>query len=98
MTTQNNKIVDPRNFENPLCAKANPILFYVDDEDEIDVKPEFSNKSYDDAIKICRQCSHSTDCAEWGIRNEKWGLWGGLTPQERVKIRRRRKINLRDSK
>ena len=97
LNPQDKKLVDPATFDNPLCAKISPIHFYVDEDDEI-VRPEVSNKSYDTAIETCKKCSHATDCAEWGIKKEKWGVWGGLTPQERVKIRRRRKISLRDSK
>ena len=31
---------------------------------------------------MCYNCPVWEDCLEYG-RDEQWGLWGGLTPQER---------------
>ncbi len=92
------KIIEPSTFEKPACARENPIYFYVDDDDEVDLPAELSNKSYDKAVEICKECFHKVDCAEWGIRYEKWGVWGGLTPLERIRVRRKRGIRVSDSK
>ena len=46
------------------------------------------------AKSICRGCSHRIECAEWGIRKEAFGIWGGLAPRERLSVRRDRRINL----
>jgi len=37
------------------------------------------------------------ECAEWGIRNERFGIWGGLSAVERKRIRRQRGITLREA-
>lgn len=39
------------------------------------------------ARAICGRCAIASECASWAIRNESWGIWGGLTPAERVQIR-----------
>ena len=36
------------------------------------------------AKMICSGCPVRNDCLDWAIRtDDKWGLYGGLTPQER---------------
>jgi hypothetical protein len=44
------------------------------------------------AKKVCQNCIHLLECGEWGINKERFGLWGGFTPQERKLIRRTRNI------
>ena len=43
---------------------------------------------------ICGRCPHLQECAEWGIKKERYGIWGGLTAGQRNKIRRQRGIRL----
>ena len=71
----------PREFENPLCAQVDGELWFP--EKSGDSKP---------AKSICLQCSHITECAEWGIKHEAFGIWGGLSNNQRREIRRRRGI------
>ena len=47
------------------------------------------------AKKICLSCPHKAECAEWGIKNESFGIWGGLTETDRRPIRRARNIRVR---
>ena len=35
--------------------------------------------------EVCRQCPVWSKCLDLGT-NEKWGMWGGLTPQERTAL------------
>jgi hypothetical protein len=44
---------------------------------------------------ICSQCSHQTECAEWGIQKEDFGVWGGLSELDRRLIRRKKNIILK---
>jgi hypothetical protein len=88
------KIINPKTFEKPLCAEVGYQFFYIDDEDDKTVNPRTANSSYTIAIKICHSCVHQTDCAEWGIRKERWGVWGGLTPTDRNRIRKNKNITL----
>lgn len=49
-----------------------------------------------EAKRACLQCGVMRECAEWGLRHEEFGIWGGLAPVEREAIRRRRRIRLVD--
>lgn len=81
----------PWQFDQPICSQVGVELFYIDDRD--DVRPKVAVLAdYNIARKICDSCVHKIDCAEWGIEHEVHGLWGGLTPQERAKIRKNRGI------
>lgn len=43
------------------------------------------------AKTICRTCPSQTDCLNWAVtHHEKAGIWGGLTPNERINLRRRK--------
>lgn len=47
------------------------------------------------AKHLCRtRCRIVEACAEYGIRHERSGIWGGLSPAERAAIRARRHIPL----
>jgi predicted Fe-S protein YdhL (DUF1289 family) len=81
---------DPREYERPICAEVGPDLFYPED---IEGNGKF--ELVDKARRICQGCSHITECAEWGIYNERYGIWGGLTAYQRRIIRRRRNIQVR---
>jgi hypothetical protein len=48
----------------------------------------FNSSAYDAARTICASCPVTTECAEAG-RSEHTGMWGGKTPAERSKRRRR---------
>ena len=76
----------PWDFDNPLCAQIGDSYFFLNDRDEYDPTAEVS---YEPARKICNQCEHKRDCAEWAVKYEDHGFWGGLSPRQRQKIRSR---------
>ena len=83
----------PEQFESPACATVGGDFWF----------PEKDAGSYNTvemvtAKSICRTCPHRTECAEWGITKELHGIWGGLTPKDRIAIRRQRKIMIREGK
>jgi WhiB family redox-sensing transcriptional regulator len=47
------------------------------------------------AISICKGCPHRTECAEWGIKKERFGIWGGLSERQRRLLRQQKNITLR---
>lgn len=79
---------EPRNYEAPLCAEVGGEWWFPDKED--------NNIDSMYAKSICRRCQHQTECAEWGIHNERHGIWGGLVDRQRQAIRRQRKITVRE--
>lgn len=80
----------PWEFNQPLCAQVGAELFFQDDRD--DKKPGMSEIDYNASKRICNSCVHITECAEWGIVHEVHGVWGGLTPQDRERVRKKRGI------
>ena len=85
---------EPHEFEVPLCAQVGGDLFFPERENE----GKLARLSIASAKSICRSCQHITECAEWGIRKERHGIWGGLTDSERKKIRNQRRITLEEGK
>lgn len=54
-------------------------------------------KQANEVKAFCRICSVTSDCLEYALKNEEvFGIWGGLTPKEREKIRRERSILAKD--
>ena len=77
---------EPRAYEAPLCAQVDGDLWFPDKGGD--------SRSIGVAKKICHQCIHRLECAEWGVNNERFGIWGGLTESDRKVIRRKRRIIL----
>ena len=78
---------EPRFYESPGCATVGGDFWF----------PEQTSDTRDIAIakSICGSCIHRTECAEWGINKERFGIWGGLIESQRRLIRRQRNITLR---
>lgn len=64
-----------------LCAQTDPELFF----------PE-KGEAPRDAKRICEKCPVRIECQEYALQNnELFGIWGGLTPRERRRIRAARR-------
>jgi hypothetical protein len=85
---------EPREYENPLCAEIGGDFWFPERDNPENRK--LLDPSY--AKSICRSCIHKTECAQWGIKNERFGIWGGLTEYERTLLRTRSKIRVKDWK
>ncbi len=65
--------------ESAACEGAPAEVFYP--EDDFDAAQ---------AKAICARCPVRAVCLETALRNrERYGVWGGLTPRERARARRR---------
>ena len=41
-----------------------------------------------EARRICHRCPAMVECREWAIeRHEPEGIWGGLSPRQRMRVR-----------
>ena len=61
------------------CAETDPEAWF----------PE-ANQSGFAAKKICQRCGCIDQCLEWALRNgEPYGVWGGLSAEQRSQLRRR---------
>ena len=41
--------------------------------------------------RMCGTCPVKQRCLEWALVHERYGVWGGMTPRERIIERRRRR-------
>lgn len=72
----------PHTFENPSCRETN----------DPDIWVEETNENRPLAVKICRQCPHVTECAQYGLEHEVIGIWGGLNTKQRSELAARQGI------
>ena len=64
-------------FDDGLCAQTDPEVFF----------PE-KGGSTRDAKQVCMACPIQPECREYALKNEElFGVWGGLSPIERRRIR-----------
>lgn len=82
----------PRLFEKPGCAEVGGDFWFPEKSDGLTNTVEMQI-----AKSICKKCPHQSECAEWGIVNESYGIWGGLVSRERQQIRSARGITLKES-
>jgi WhiB family transcriptional regulator, redox-sensing transcriptional regulator len=80
---------DVPDFDRPLCAEVDPEIFFYPDIKDSHFLAKFTiNK----ARQICGRCEHREPCAEYGLHNRVFGVWGGLSESERKEIRKLRGI------
>jgi hypothetical protein len=84
---------EPSQYEAPSCESVGGDFWFPDAK--IDAK-SIEDTKY--AVSICNRCPHRRECAEWGIKKEYFGIWGGLTLRQRQKIRDQRGIRLNQEK
>ena len=72
----------PWQFEEPACAEVGGDLWFPEkNEDTREMRM---------AKQLCLSCTHKTECLEWAVKNEMFGIWGGKSAVERKNIRRMR--------
>jgi WhiB family transcriptional regulator, redox-sensing transcriptional regulator len=65
--------------ERALCAQTDPEAFF----------PE-KGGSTREAKRICARCEVKADCLEFALgKEERFGIWGGLSERERRALKRR---------
>ena len=45
-------------------------------------------QSSEPAKRICARCPVREKCPAWALEHETFGVWGGLTPNERKRLRK----------
>lgn len=72
---------------NGACRDMDSNLFYYEDQERGPAKEARIAK----AKAVCQGCSVKTECLEFALEiNERYGIWGGLTEEERQSVKRRR--------
>jgi WhiB family redox-sensing transcriptional regulator len=65
--------------DRALCAQTDPEAFF----------PEKGGSSRE-AKRVCRGCEVRRECLEYALaRDERFGIWGGLSERERRRLKRR---------
>ena len=76
------------NFDNALCTNTPSEWFY--EEDTTKPQPEVIEL----ARSVCASCVERVRCFDWGMENEKYGMWGGVTANERAAVRGKKEHDL----
>lgn len=67
----------PRFTGRALCAETDPDVFFPDER-----------QSDATAKNICQPCPARQECLDWALTyREPHGVWGGLSPGERARLR-----------
>lgn len=84
----NNDLTTPWQLDG-LCAETDPEIFF----------PVQNSSTIKQARRICDLCSVSVDCLNYALsRNIRSGIWGGVTENERRKIKKANNQKQKDSK
>jgi WhiB family transcriptional regulator, redox-sensing transcriptional regulator len=76
--------VVPYDMSSASCRAVDPDLFFSSG------KGAWTTEQVDAAKRTCYTCPVRMQCLQWAIRaDEREGIWGGLTPGERRKLRTR---------
>jgi WhiB family redox-sensing transcriptional regulator len=68
-------------MDDALCAEVTPDIFF----------PEMGNAFTRQAKQICADCPVAMICLEYSVEHDiPFGIWGGLTPAERRRLKRAR--------
>ena len=52
-----------------------------------DFYPDLGGHPPRTVLEACAACDVQPECLEWGLTRETYGVWGGLTESQRVKLR-----------
>lgn len=73
------------------CSEIDPELFFPQDGEDLpngrSVAPTYKNLAA--ARAICDSCELKARCLEYALRNDEYGVWGGLTEMQRSNLRRK---------
>jgi WhiB family redox-sensing transcriptional regulator len=70
------------------CLTADPELFFHPDQER---GPARAAREAE-AKKVCDRCPVIEQCAQWALATrQSYGVWGGLTEDERASLLRRRR-------
>jgi WhiB family redox-sensing transcriptional regulator len=73
---------DSNQFKGASCSGIDTEFFYP-------AQDKFEPGEAELLKRICVDCPVMEACLEWGIVMERYGVWGGTTPVERLGIRKR---------
>ena len=66
-----------------LCRDLDPDLWFPDADERT---TEYADQAHV-AIAVCNACPVKTECLDYGVEHEVYGIWGGTTPSQRREMR-----------
>lgn len=83
-------MIDPFAWQDgAACTDQPPELFFPENRTITEARLLVER-----ARVVCADCAVRRDCLEFALRNhENFGVWGGMTPQERKAIRKQQARN-----
>lgn len=80
-------------LEAGACVNADPDLFFPVAAGEAGARQAAR------AQRICERCQVQRECLEYAMANSQMhGIWGGTTPEDRIRARRQRSDRRRRSR
>lgn len=82
------KATDTSWMRKARCADEDAELFFKD----VGQGSVLPTAQIEQAKTICHRCDVREECLEYAMRNDiDHGIWGGLVPKERQRLRRKRR-------
>ena len=84
----------PWEYEDPSCASVGGEFWFPEKDAGSLGLTVVNYQSAEVALAktVCNSCVHKSECGQWGLEHERYGIWGGLGERERNDIRRRLNI------
>ena len=84
----------PWEYEDPSCASVGGDFWFPEyDRGSLSIISADEKKEESRIAKtVCNSCVHKSECQQWGLEHERYGIWGGLGERDRSFIRRRLNI------
>lgn len=84
----------PWEYEDPSCASVGGDFWFPEIEKGVVLLSGSDGRRIESQVakSICKSCIHKIECQQWGLKHERFGIWGGLAEPDRNIIRRRLNI------
>jgi WhiB family redox-sensing transcriptional regulator len=77
-------------WQDHAACHGEPLSLFFGPDDLYE-SPRVKTRRERDAKELCGWCSVRGECLDWALdRDERYGIYGGLTPEERAAELRRR--------
>jgi hypothetical protein len=84
----------PWEYESPSCASVGGEFWFPEKDASGAGYTALNYQSVEVQIakSFCNSCLHKEECRQWGLKHERYGIWGGLGERERSLARTRLNI------
>jgi hypothetical protein len=84
----------PWEYEDPSCASVGGDFWFPEIEKGVVLLSGSDGRRLESQVakSICKSCIHKIECQQWGLKHERFGIWGGLAEPDRNVVRKRLNI------